>query len=96
MAYTFPHYLTSQGDPAPELLYVWDDTRTDLDFEYDADELIDKMWDATTRAKIEVGSHVVPDIEQLRSRVALTCKVMGKCISHISDHLVGLALEAFS
>ena len=52
MAYTFPHYLTSQGDPAPELLYVWDDTRADLDFEYDADELIDKMWDATTRAKI--------------------------------------------
>ena len=52
MAYTLPRYIANQSQPSPVLSHVWDDTRADLDFQYNPDELIDKIWNATARAKI--------------------------------------------
>jgi len=54
MNYTIPHYITNQGQPSPVLDYVWDSTRGSLDFQYDAENLIDKMESATIRAKISL------------------------------------------
>ncbi|MCL2591331.1 MAG: hypothetical protein FWD67_10780 [Betaproteobacteria bacterium] len=52
MTYTIPGYIASQGHSSPILKYIWDDTRADLDFQYKPDELIDKIWNATTRSRV--------------------------------------------
>ncbi|MCL1919439.1 MAG: hypothetical protein FWG14_14295 [Peptococcaceae bacterium] len=52
MPYIFPDYITNQGQPSPLLRYLWDDFGDDSIFRYDPTELIEKIENVTTRAKI--------------------------------------------
>ena len=52
MHYIFPQYIADQGQPSPVLKYIWDDTRVDMDFQYNPTDLIGKIMGTTTRSKI--------------------------------------------
>lgn len=55
MAYAKPTYLIDQEIGDPNLQYVWDDTRTSEDFEYDGEWLADRMEGVHLTGQIALG-----------------------------------------
>lgn len=55
MAYTIPPYLIDQDIGDSNLQYVWDDTRTSEDFEYNGDWIVDRMKGVHLTGQIALG-----------------------------------------
>ena len=55
MAYVLPQYIIDAGVDSSVVDYVWDDTRTSSDFEYDCGDLIERLKSVSLRGNIALG-----------------------------------------